>query len=205
MTVLGIKFDLKVTLVIILGTVLPLIDLYDHTLFPAKAYDRFGLYFVIPAVVILVVFKEPLKAYGFQWGDWKEGLIWTVAACVGMALILLVVARQPDMVQYYKSRTGALGPVIWETAVDLFGWEFLWRGITLFALARIAGPGAAIWLQAVPFTFAHLGKPEIETFSCILGGAGFGLVAWRSKSFVYPFLIHTFIASLTKVIAMGGL
>ncbi len=202
MTVLGVKFDPKTTLVIILGTLLPLVDLYNHTLFPVKSYDRFVLYFVIPAAVILLLFREPLEAYGFRWGNWKEGLAWTLGACAVMALILLVVARRPEMVGYYKAKTTAgLGRAMWESTVDLFAWEFIWRGMTLFALARIAGPGAAIWLQAVPFTFAHLGKPEIETLSCIFGGAGFGFVAWRSQSFVYPFLIHTFITGWTMWVA----
>lgn len=205
MTVLGVKFDLKVTLVIILGTLLPLVDLYNHRLLAVKAYDRFVLYFIIPAAAILLVFKDPLKEYGFQWGNWKEGLAWTVGACAGMALILTVVARTPDMAAYYRIKSlGGFWRAVWESGVDLFAWEFLWRGFTLFALARVAGPGTAIWLQAVPFTFAHLGKPEIETLSCIFGGAGFGFVAWRSKSFVYPFLIHTFIAAWTTWLAMGA-
>ena len=55
MTILGIKFEPKVTLVIILGTLLPLVDLYNHTYFSIKAYDRFVLYFIIPAAVIPIV------------------------------------------------------------------------------------------------------------------------------------------------------
>jgi membrane protease YdiL (CAAX protease family) len=205
MTILGIKFDPKVTLVIILGTLLPLVDLYNHTFFTVKAYDRFVLYFIIPAIVIRLLFREPLREYGFQWGRWKEGLAWTLAASVGMALVLLVVTKQPEMVGYYKYKSAnGFWRAVWESGVDLFAWEFIWRGFSLFALARVTGPGAAIWLQAVPFTFAHLGKPEIETLSCIFGGAGFGLVAWRSKSFVYPFLIHTFIAVWTTWLTMGG-
>ena len=204
MTILGIKFNPKVTLVIILGTLLPLVDLYNHTLFRVKSYDRFVLYFLVPAAVILLLFREPLKSYGFQWGNWREGLAWTAAACLGMALVLVVVARRPEMVSYYRVRSAdGLARAIWQSGVDLFGWEFIWRGFTLFALARVTGPGTAIWLQAVPFTFAHLGKPEIETLSCIFGGAGFGLVAWRSKSFVYPFIIHTFITGFTTWMTMG--
>ena len=205
MTILGVKFDRKLTLVIILGTLLPLIDLYNHRLFAVKAYDRFVYYFIIPAAVILLIFREPLKNFGFQWGNWKEGLAWTLGSCLGMGLILYFVARRPDMTAYYQPRSqGGYWRTVWESGVDLFAWEFLWRGFSLFAMARVIGPGAAIWLQAVPFTFAHLGKPEIETLSCIFGGAGFGLVAWRSKSFVYPFIIHTFIAAWTTWLALGA-
>ena len=73
----------------------------------------------------------------------------------------------------------------------------------MFLLARYLGPGPAIWLQAVPFAFMHLNKPEVETLSTIFGGAGFGFIAWRTRSFLYPFLIHWFIASFTMLIAIG--
>jgi membrane protease YdiL (CAAX protease family) len=123
---------------------------------------------------------------------------------VGMAIILWFVARTPAMQAYYD----ALAPretlrLIYLTAVDLFGWEFIWRGFMLFGLARILGPGPAILIQAVPFAFMHLGKPELETLSTIFGGIGFGFVAWQSQSFVYPWLIHWFIATFTMLIATG--
>jgi membrane protease YdiL (CAAX protease family) len=89
------------------------------------------------------------------------------------------------------------------TAVDLFGWEFIWRGFLLFGMAAVLGPGPAIWLQAVPFAFMHLGKPEVETISTIFGGAAFGFIAWQSGSFLYPWIIHWFIASFTMLVASG--
>jgi membrane protease YdiL (CAAX protease family) len=111
-----------------------------------------------------------------------------------MAMIVIFVARQPSMVAYYELRApkGVL-PIIYYTGVDLFGWEFIWRGFMLFAFARAFGPGAAIWLQAIPFAFMHLGKPEMETLTTLFGGVGFGFIAWQSQSFFYPF---SFIGSL---------
>jgi membrane protease YdiL (CAAX protease family) len=93
-------------------------------------------------------------------------------------------------------------PIPLLTFLDLFGWEFLFRGFLLFALVEICGP-YAILLQAVPFTIAHIGKPAIETYSCIIGGTLFGLVAYRTKSFIYPFLIHWMIASSIIYFSLG--
>lgn len=95
--------------------------------------------------------------------------------------------------------------MIFITAVDLFGWEFIWRGFMLFGLAKVLGPGPAIFLQAVPFAFMHLNKPELETLTTLFGGAGFAFIAWRTESFVYPFLIHWFMAAVTQLIASGRL
>jgi membrane protease YdiL (CAAX protease family) len=79
----------------------------------------------------------------------------------------------------------------------------MWRGFFIMALARPLGPGPAILLQAVPFAFMHLGKPEEETFSTLFGGIAFGFIAWQSGSFIYPFLIHWFVSTFTLLVASG--
>jgi membrane protease YdiL (CAAX protease family) len=204
MTIGGVEFDLKLTLIIIMGTVLPMIDYYNHRITGTKAYDRMVLYFLIPMLVILFVFRDHPSEYGFRLGDWRKGLMWTVIGCTIMAVILWFVARTPAMQRYYEAKAPEnTAYLIYITAVDLFGWEFMWRGFLLFGMAAVIGPGAAIWLQAVPFAFMHLGKPEVETLSTIFGGAAFGYIAWQSDSFLYPFLIHWFIASFTMMLASG--
>lgn len=204
MTIGGVEFDWKITLLIILTTIVPMLDYYNHKLTHLKAYDRLIWYFVIPVLVILVIFQEPLSDYGFKIGNWRVGLAWTAGVCVMMAIILLIVARTDGMQQYYNTNASeSVWRIIYVNGVDLFGWEFIWRGMVLFAFARAFGPGPAILLQAVPFAFMHLGKPEIETLSTIFGGIGFGFIAWQSDSFVYPWLIHWFIAAFTMLVASG--
>lgn len=207
MTIGGIEFDLKLTFLIILSTIIPMLDYYGHRLTGVKAYDRFLWYFAIPMLVIVLLFRESPASYGFRLGNWRVGLAWTLAACLSMAIILWFLARSPAMQAYYDARAPAreVGRLIFLNGVDLFGWEFIWRGLMLFAFARAFGPGPAIFLQAVPFAFMHLGKPEVETLSTIFGGAGFGFVAWQSESFLYPWLIHWFIATFTMLIATGRL
>lgn len=203
-TIGGVEFDLTLTFLIIYSTVIPMLDYYNHRLTGTKAYDRFIFYFVIPMFIILFVLRDEPRNYGFQLGNWRAGLVWVFAACVGMAIILWFVSRTPAMQQYYSSRAPAtVGRLIFRNGIELFAWEFMWRGVLLFTFARYFGPGAAIFLQAVPFAFMHLGKPEIETLSTIFGGAAFGFIAWQTQSFVYPWLIHWFIATFTTLIAMG--
>ena len=203
MTIGGVQFDLKITFLIILATVVPMLDYYGHKFTSTKAYDRVIWYLVIPMLVIWLVLRESPAEYGFKLGNWQIGLAWTLGACTAMAVILYYLAQQPGMQAYYADRTGqqSVGRVIFLNGVEMLGWEFMWRGLMLFALARAFGPGAAIFLQAVPFAFMHLGKPEVETLSTIFGGAGFGFIAWQSESFIYPWLIHWFIATFTMVIA----
>ena len=205
MTIGGVNFDLKLTFLIILSTVVPMLDYYNHRISSVKAYDRIIFYFLIPMLVIWLVLRESPKDYGFQIGNWRTGLLWVLGACLGMAIILWFVSRTPAMQKYYSDRAPAeVWRLVYLNGVDLFGWEFIWRGLMLFAFARVFGPGPAIFLQAVPFAFMHLGKPEVETLSTIFGGAAFGFIAWQTQSFIYPWLIHWFIASFTMIIASLG-
>jgi membrane protease YdiL (CAAX protease family) len=105
--------------------------------------------------------------------------------------------------QQYYAPLGAGLPLPLYTFLELFGWEFLFRGWILFGYARQFS-GNALWLQAVPFAIAHFGKPEIETLSTIFGGFAFGWIAWRCRSFLYPFLIHWYILTLTMYVAGAG-
>lgn len=60
----------------------------------------------------------------------------------------------------------------------------------------------ALWLQAVPFALAHVGKPEIETLSTIFGGFAFGWVAWRTKLFVlavFDPLVHCYFYNYRRI------
>jgi membrane protease YdiL (CAAX protease family) len=210
MTIAGVEFDLKLTFLIILGTIVPMLDAYKHQFFDpdkiagAKAYDRFVFYFIIPMIVIALIFRESPSEYGFQIGNWRRGLVWLLVACASMAIILWFVARTPAMQRYYEAKApDSVAFLIFISAVELFAWEFIWRGLLLFGMARVLGPGPAIFLQAVPFAFMHLGKPELETLSTIFGGAAFGFIAWNTGSFLYPAIIHTFIVIFTMLVATG--
>lgn len=204
MTIGGVQFDLKLVFLVVFATVVPMLDYYGHNLTGTKAYDRFIYYFALPVVAILLLFREPLGDYGMRLGNWRAGLPWTLGACAAMAIILWFLARTPSMQSYYNTLAQqSFGRLLWLNGVELFAWEFLWRGFITFGLARILGPGPAILIQAIPFAFMHLGKPEIETLTTIFGGIGFGFVAWQTQSFFYPFLIHWFILTFTQAIARG--
>ncbi len=157
------------------------------------------LYLFIPMIFILFIFRDDPREYGFALGDWKAGLMLVAIGIVLMAPLLWLVARGPAMQDYYKS---GLSGLPWNTFLNLFGWEFFFRGFILFSYFRKFGQDA-LWLQAVPFALAHIGKPELETLSTIFGGFAFGWVAYRTRSFIYPFLIHWFVASFTIILAAG--
>lgn len=161
------------------------------------------LYLVIPLTIILLVFRESPADYGLRLGDWRAGLLLTLGGCGALAVTMLLIGHTAAFKAYYGGTTTRTGLPFWlADAVDLFSWEFFFRGFLFFALYRACGPIALV-LQAVPFTLAHFGKPELETLSCIFGGTAFGYVAWRTDSAIYPFLIHWFLTAFTRLVASG--
>ena len=199
----NLEHDWKMAAATIAVTLLIMVERYNN--FTASIYlDRFILFLLVPLFIIIVVFRESPAEYGFGLGDWKAGLVLTGIVIAVAALLLWYFAKSdPSMGEYY---TRLLKPELpYNAFLDLIGWEFMFRGWLLFLYARKYGPADALWLQAVPFALAHLGKPQLETLSTIFGGYLFGLVAWRTKSFLYPFLIHYFVYTFTVLVASGAL
>jgi len=194
-----LTFDRKVVSITILSTLFLLVDSY-HRIFAEKYWDRFLLYLIIPLFITVFIFRENPREYGFSFGNWKLGITYTLLGVLIMAPVIYFLGRGNASMQTFYARF--LIGLPWTTFLDLIGWEFFFRGWILFAYARKYGHDA-LWLQAVPFALAHAGKPEVETLSTIFGGFLFGWVAWRTKSFIYPFLIHWFIATFIIVVAAG--
>ena len=196
-----LKLDWRIATLTVSSTLLITVNFY-HSFTPWKYVDRVILFLVIPLLITLVIFRQAPKEFGFQLGDWKIGLLLTLGGILLMTpIIWLLGHNNPGMHDYYKPYLNANLPLY--TFLDLIGWEFIFRGWLLFGYGRKFG-AEAIWLQAVPFAIAHLGKPEVETLSTIFGGFAFGWVAWRTRSFLYPFLIHWYIATLVILVAGGA-
>lgn len=192
-------FDWKTILITILSTIFLIFDSY-YKMTPWKFVDRTILYFIFPLLIIILVFRENPKDYGFTIGDWKAGISLIVICILLISPIIWIVGKgDTGMKNYYE---GQLSGLPWSTFADLFGWEFFFRGWILFGYYKKFG-AEALWLQAVPFSLAHIGKPGLETLSTIFGGFIFGWIAWKTKSFFYPFIIHWFVSTFTILVASG--
>lgn len=195
-----LRFDWKVVVVTVVSTLLLIVDHY-YVVTAWKYWDRFIFYFVVPLLLTVFLFRESPKNYGFTFGDWKLGLAYTLLGVLFMAPVIYLLGRYSGDMRIYYMRL--LPGLPWTTFLDLVGWEFFFRGWILFAYLRRFGHDA-LWLHAVPFALAHIGKPDIETLSTIFGGFAFGWVAYRTKSFFWPFLIHWFISTFVILVASGA-
>jgi membrane protease YdiL (CAAX protease family) len=90
--------------------------------------------------------------------------------------------------------------VVLTMLLDLFPAEFVMRGFLLFVLVGAIGPLGVI-VAIVPLTFAHIGKPDAEALSPLVGGLVFGWIVWRTRSILYSAAYHVVIQTVVIVAA----
>jgi len=155
----------------------------------------FIIFFAIPLLIIKFLFKKKVTSYGINLNNKSTGLKIAFISIVIMFPVIWFVSSMPSFQSTYPNcnmvRDSWTLFIIYETCLIfyMFAWEFIWRGFTLFGLEKIFG-FYAIFIQMIPFTILHNGKPILETFSSILAGFFLGLLAIRTRSILYGLLIH---------------
>jgi membrane protease YdiL (CAAX protease family) len=133
-------------------------------------------------------------------GDWRAGLGIALAGCAVMTPVVIALARVDAFAAYYAPQGASAPEVLLTTALEVIPAEFFYRGFLLFALLRVVGPIAVV-IATLPFAFAHLGKPEVETLSTLGGGLLYGWLDWRTGSVLWSGLAHTWLLSLVVIAA----
>ncbi|MBN1643579.1 MAG: CPBP family intramembrane metalloprotease [Dehalococcoidales bacterium] len=149
-------------------------------------------YGVFPILVILAVLRKNPLDFGLRFSNPRVWGKYVLIICLISAVVLFAASFIPGLQSYYHIGSFKIIPYFLTSCVSLAASEFLYRGFLIFGLSEKFKEGS-ILLQMVPFTLLHLGKPGIETISCLFTGILFGYVAYRGKSFWPAFLIHLFI------------
>jgi membrane protease YdiL (CAAX protease family) len=222
-TVLGLALPVRATVAVLTVSLLLLLDyhgringLVDTLLGPfgagaaeAKRVQSIGRLIVegaVPLLVVVLALRDRPARYGLRVGDWRAGAAIAIAGCALMTPVVLALARVEAFAAYYAPQGAAPIDVIVTTALEVIPAEFFFRGFLLFALLRVVGPIAVV-IATLPFAFVHLGKPEVETLSTLLGGVVYGWLDWRTGSVVWSGLAHTWVLAgivLASAAATGG-
>lgn len=158
-----------------------------------SAFVLFGL---VPALIVTLVFREPLADWGVQAGDLSWG--WKAFALLAPVMVglSLYASRDPEfLAEYPLNRAAAGGPIAFAIHAVAYlafyvGWEFGFRGFVQFGLRERLGDWNAILVQTLATSLLHVGKPLGETLGAVLGGLVWGVVAFRSRSLLVPLLTH---------------
>ncbi|HSO28531.1 MAG TPA: CPBP family intramembrane glutamic endopeptidase [Candidatus Sulfomarinibacteraceae bacterium] len=210
----GLDLPLRATTAIVVVTLALLFD-FSRTFIPAEiqalgrtadalryqALERAILFGLVPALIVVLAFRGRLTDYGLGIGDWRWGLGLAAAGCTVMTPIVIAVGSNPQFSSFYGISGAPVSDLLVTHLLDLVPAEFLMRGFVMFTLLRTIGPLGLVVAQ-LPFVFAHLGKPEIELFSTLLGGAVFGWLDWRTRSIWWSALGHVYV--LTLIVAVAG-
>ena len=210
----GLELPIRATTAVVVMVVVLLLDFHRDFMPEAFVFSRapdvmrvatlqrFILEGAIPFAVATLLFRDDPRRYGLRLGDWRAGI---ALAGVGTAVMLPIViwaGHQPAFASYYSPSGTDAGDLLVTNSLDVYASEFLFRGFLMFTLLRLVGP-LGIVLAAVPFTFSHFGKPELETVSTLLGGSIFGWLNWRTGSILYSATAHLAILTTVMLAALG--
>ena len=128
--------------------------------------------------------------------------------------MFLIVSFTPQFLTYYPKMfidyyDGAMGLERWQLiglfelfyANDFIGVEGMFRGAMVIGLARWLGCRAVLPM-ALTYMCIHLGKPDLELCSSVIGGYILGVLAWRTRHLWGGIIIHLGIAMFFEVVGI---
>lgn len=196
-------------------------DTFDTNSYSGSASDTvqriiqfavfFFLTFLIPFLYAVFVMKVKLSDLGFGAGNFKQGLRFLIFIPVLVLPAIYFAAKMPDVQSEYplaKSlMTDQTHLIVYQFAYIILyyiAWEFYFRGFLLFGLKDRFGVVNAILIQTISSCLIHIGKPEGEIVGSIIIGIIFGVIAIKTRSIWYVFLIHASIGVLLDLFIIYG-
>ncbi len=132
-------------------------------------------------------------------GAHREMLI-VLGMWLALIPIIALAARSASFLRTYprlpEARDDAGLFAIYEIVylVKWTAWEFFFRGFLLFGFRKDVGL-VAVLLSTMPFALMHVGKPEAEMASAVIGGLVLCFIALRSGSIWPGVVIHALVAA----------
>ncbi len=170
-------------------------------------------------VLMLCVFRKLTEGHFGIFGLKRSSKYLRVYALIYVLLIplFLYVSFTPQFLNYYPKMNiayfdGALGWDRWQLiglfeifyANDFIGVEGMFRGALVIGLSRWLGCRAVLPM-ALTYMCIHLGKPDLELCSSVIGGYILGILAWRTHHLWGGLIIHLGIAMFFEVVGITRL
>ncbi len=163
---------------------------------------------IVPAIVMLVWLPFGLNDYAVQQGDLAMTAIWTLG--LGGALVLMnwFAARRPETLAYYPQVRAAVwsrsllfhNTLAW--VLYLLAYEFLFRGLLLFACLAVLDPWVAIAINIALYSATHLPKGFTESLVTIPFGIGMCILTIESGAIWIAWLVHVAVALSNDYVAL---
>lgn len=170
-------------------------------------------------VLMLCVFRKLTEGHFGLFGLKRSSKYLRVYALIYVLLLpmFLLVSFTPQFLSFYPKMhidfyDGAMGWERWQLiglfeifyANDFIGVEGMFRGTMVIGLARWLGCRAVLPM-ALAYMCIHLGKPDLELCSSVIGGYILGVLAWRTRHLWGGIIIHLGIAMFFEVVGITRL
>jgi hypothetical protein len=146
-------------------------------------------YFVVPALVVVFVFRERLRDHGLETtGFFEHAWIYAISYVVVLVCVVLVSRHDAHFQTYYP---------------------FYGQASRSWLRSMKPSLGSqAIFAMVVPYCMIHFGKPFLETMAAIVAGVVLGTLSMKTRSIWSGFLIHVSVAismDMAALLATDGL
>lgn len=179
----------------------------------AAAYEMVSALVLLGAAPIAYgrfVLGQKLNDFGLRLGAWRRWSTVFLVLAPAIVAISWFSSTSPAIAAEYPLHRGA-GESMWTFArhalmqlAFYLGWELHFRGFLQFGLAPATGREVAGGVSVLASCLAHFGKPPLETFASILGGAWWSFHAFRCRSIGGGLLQHWLLgASLDYFLCFG--
>ena len=165
--------------------------------------------FVLPALVIRLVFRERVADYGTKLHGVLSGW-WIYVTMIAVVTPFVIRASYHPSFQatYPYYRLASDEPTwpnmhLWEIAylLQFFFIEFFLRGFMLHATKHRFGC-YSIFVMTVPYCMIHFHKPMAETFGAIIAGIALGFMSLKTRSIWLGTGLHITVAVMMDSLAL---
>lgn len=151
---------------------------------------------VIPLLYVKYIQKKPLLDYGTTIGIKKWGLVSVVLFLLAISLLYFS-SQDQNLINTYPLTKDILvswpmwvGYEILYVSIYYIPYEFFFRGILQLGLSKHWKKWQSILYVTFLTTLLHLTKPATEILAAAIAGIFFGILAEKTDSWYYGFLMH---------------
>ena len=151
----------------------------------------FFLFFVFPSLIIFFLLKEPAESFGISWGNFRIGVILSVAGVAIFIFVHYLIIMKPEFRNQLIIPRGIASNfwyfLFFEVFIALplhFFWEFFFRGFIQLGLEKKLGI-YSLFLQAVLQSLLAFRGTMVMIFLTLLSSLFAGAVVRQSRSIFY--------------------
>lgn len=177
-------------------------------------WGLFGKYFgvmllgVIPTTIVFQISELSFSDLGINAKNTGQNLVWIGGLSVVALLVNLKSARQPESIAYYpqiRARNWSYSLLFHNTlgwVMYLLAYEFLFRGLMIFALIPTLGVWPTIAINTALYSATHIPKSMKEAIGAMPFGVGLSVLTIMTQNIWIAVFVHIALALSNDYVAL---